>query len=229
MAWLDSKLRHPKLNKSTLSAWILQAVDALLAKPNITLQVLDRGRFILFRKLEEAKERAREAEEAVAFQQILFGADSVVVASEEFAFHFPMEYPASSFCGRTQFQRHYYRRVGEMKDHGEEYQCAVEIDQHPKVKHWVRNLAGRGRESTSFWLQTKTDRFYPDFVAELVDGTILVVEYKGESYRTNDDSKEKDDLGTLWAARSGGRAKFLMAVKDANGRSLREQINLMIR
>ena len=88
----------------------------------------------------------------------------------------------------------------------------------------------RGRESMSFWLQTETDKFYPDFVAELVAGTILVIEYKGESYRSNDDSKEKDELGRLWAARSGGRAKFLMAVAhDAMGRGVTEQIDAAIR
>ncbi len=42
-----------------------------------------------------------------------------------------------------------------------------------------------------FWLPTSSDYFYPDFVAELKDGRVLVVEYKGEPYETNDDSKEK--------------------------------------
>lgn len=46
-----------------------------------------------------------------------------------------------------------------------------------EVKYWVRNLAVQPR--TSFWLPTSTDRFYPDFVAELVDGRVLVMEYKG--------------------------------------------------
>jgi type III restriction enzyme len=42
---------------------------------------------------------------------------------------------------------------------------------------WVRNIEGRPRHS--FWLQTPTDRFYPDFICELKDGRFLVVEYKG--------------------------------------------------
>jgi hypothetical protein len=77
----------------------------------------------------------------------------------------------------------------------------------------------------SFWLQTSTDRFYPDFVAETLDGRLLVVEYKGEDYATNDDSKEKKLLGELWASKSNGRALFLMAVRiDERGRNVHEQI-----
>jgi len=30
----------------------------------------------------------------------------------------------------------------------------------------------------SFWLQTSTDKFYPDFVCKLKDGRVVVVEYK---------------------------------------------------
>ena len=35
------------------------------------------------------------------------------------------------------------------------------------------------RQPNSFWLQTSSDKFYPDFVALLNDGRVLVVEYKG--------------------------------------------------
>ena len=69
-----------------------------------------------------------------------------------------------------------------------------------KIKYWVRNLAS-GKEA-SFRLRTSTDYFYPDFVVVLNDGRILVIEYKGEPYKTNDDSKEKKNLGELWAEKA---------------------------
>jgi len=69
---------------------------------------------------------------------------------------------------------------------------------------------GPGRETTSFWLQTSTDKFYPDFVCLLADGRILVVEYKNATDWSNDDSKEKRALGELWAERSGGTCVFYM-------------------
>ncbi|HOF09133.1 MAG TPA: hypothetical protein PLV33_03960 [Opitutaceae bacterium] len=76
------------------------------------------------------------------------------------------------------------------------------------MKWWVRNLDRQPVHS--FWLQTSTDRFYPDFVCQLIDGRVLVVEYKGTDRSTNDDSKEKERLGQLWAERSGGRCLFVM-------------------
>jgi hypothetical protein len=67
---------------------------------------------------------------------------------------------------------------------GEEFECARFIDQMDEVSRWVRNTP---RQASSFWLQTYTDKFHPDFVAELSDGRILVVEYKRENDWSNDD------------------------------------------
>ena len=55
-----------------------------------------------------------------------------------------------------------------------------------------------------------TDKFYPDFIGELTDGRILVVEYKGADRWSNDDSKEKRAVGELWADRSQGKCLFIM-------------------
>jgi type III restriction enzyme len=69
------------------------------------------------------------------------------------------------------------------------------------------------------------DRFYPDFVAGLQDGCILVIEYKGEHLADTQDTKEKRNIGQLWAEKSGGKGLFLMAEKrDAQGRDTRAQI-----
>jgi type III restriction enzyme len=93
---------------------------------------------------------------------------------------------------------------------------------HPKVKHWVRNV--EKEEHFSFWLPTATDYFYPDFICELVDGRLLAVEYKGEPYRSNDDSREKAQVGHRWETTSDGRCLFLMAVADDGGRDVATQI-----
>lgn len=78
---------------------------------------------------------------------------------------------------------------------------------HPAIKFWARNLS---RRTTSFRLQTSTDWFYPDFIAMLHDGRILVVEYKGKHLSKTDDSIEKNDIGTLWESRSDGKCLFIM-------------------
>lgn len=73
------------------------------------------------------------------------------------------------------------------------------------------------------------NRFYPDFVCELADGRMLVVEYKGEAYASNDDSAEKRAVGELWAKSSQGQCLFIMAVEqDDQGRDVRQQIQHVI-
>ena len=62
----------------------------------------------------------------------------------------------------------------------------------------------------------------------VTDGRILVIEYKGEPYKTNDDSCQKRQVGEQWARASNGRCLFLFAVADDDGRSVAQQINAVI-
>ncbi|WP_292529771.1 hypothetical protein [Methylocystis sp.] len=152
----------------------------------------------------------------------MFGPEAAVETSFAFEFDFtPTGYaPHWTYIGTPyQFQRHYYATVGELENKGEEYECAKAIDMTGKVKHWVRNLERRG-----FWLPLAKGKFYPDFVAELTDGRILALEHKGKVYATNDDSKEKCNVGALWEKKSGGKALFLMTVVETGRPPLFDQI-----
>jgi len=66
------------------------------------------------------------------------------------------------------------------------------------------------QEFYSFWLQTSTDKFYPDFIAKLTNGVIIVIEYKGTDRYNNDDSKGKRQLGDFYAGVSKGSCRFIM-------------------
>lgn len=229
VAWLSKQIRQIDVTHQALTAWTLEAVTVLLKQPCVTLPVLVRAKFILARKLEELIAQARKDAKKRGWQKLLFSEEARVVASEEFSFHYrPDNYPAGwDYSGSWQFEKHFYPIPGEMKSEGEEFECAVAINRSNIVKTWVRNLAKQ--PTASFRLQTATDYFYPDFVAKLHDGRVLVVEYKGESYSTNDDSVEKRKLGELWARRSNGKALFLMAVrKDAHGLGIYDQIKAKI-
>ena len=105
------------------------------------------------------------------------------------------------------FKKHFCTEIGELKNSGEEYQCAAHLDNMPEIEGWVRNLS---RSVNSFWLPTSSDKFYPDFVCRLNDGRILVVEYKGELFYSTDDSEEKRAIGEMWAKLSGGKCLFVM-------------------
>ena len=106
----------------------------------------------------------------------------------------------------------------------EEFECAQAIDLNKNVKYWIRNIPQQ--RQSSFWLPTSTDYFYPDFVVELNNGAIALIEYKGEPYKTNDGSREKNMVGEQWAKGSGGKRLYLMAVsRDDCGRTVSQQVS----
>jgi type III restriction enzyme len=102
-------------------------------------------------------------------------------------------------------------------DSKEELECAKAIEICPRVKRWVRNVRGM------FGLPPSSGTFYPDFVAGLDDGRILVTESKGEHLIQYE--QEKKNVGELWESKSGGKALFLWAIKkDAAGRDVDRQL-----
>jgi type III restriction enzyme len=78
----------------------------------------------------------------------------------------------------------------------------------------VRNVE---KQPNSFWLQTSTDKLYPDFVAKLKNERTLVVEYKGAGWMGAPDVEEKEKVGKLWAERSDGKCIFLLVGPKALG------------
>ena len=100
-------------------------------------------------------------------------------------------------------------------------------DRHqPRRKRWIRNIE---RSDDVFWLPLADGRFYPDFLLELTNGKILVVEYKGANLYTNEDSQQKRRVGQVWEKTSKGRCFFQMARdKDEQGRNVAAQIQAKI-
>lgn len=143
----------------------------------------------------------------------------------EFRFN-PDYYPARPpyYEGSVKFKKHYYPLINDLRDGGEEWECAVAIEGLPLVKQWVRNVE-RDRLN-SFWLPTSSDYFYPDFVCELTDGRKLVVEYKGGHLVGGIDATEKLRIGERWAATSqNGCCIFVEVSKaDPQKRSLEKQL-----
>ena len=156
--------------------FFLGMIERLLEKRRWTLGELWREKYQLKEAARKKVESIRQSVKSDVFAKTLFStSDYELVVTPKRVFTFdPEEYPYppnSLFDGRHKFKKHYYKVVGDMKAEGEEFQCAQLLDNHPKVKRWVRNLEGRPRYS--FWLQTSSDRFYPDFVCELIDGQFL--------------------------------------------------------
>ena len=208
---LDRRVRREDILQPDMIAWIGRVLDGLLAG-GLDLTYLARHLNALADALARRLARLVADTRRSAFQRSLLDGPNKVRLSEFHRFRFdPQIYPARwLFNGRYNFIRHYYPVPGELDDDimQEETACAVEIDRLPEVEFWVRNLERQPEHA--FWLPTSTDRFYPDFVAKLLDGRFLVVEYKGADRYSNDDSREKRDIGAVWAAASDGRCLFAM-------------------
>jgi type III restriction enzyme len=209
--WLDRNIPHPDISADETSPFISTLLTGLLQKKGFSLGRLVRERFPLRDHVEATIGACRKQAKADAFQDVLFSEKSgaIKVSADQVFLFDPDRYPARWACERSaDFKKHYHQQVGELGNKGEEFECALFLDQLPEVETWVRNL--ERQPERSFWLPTATDRFYPDFVCKLKDGRILVVEYKGEHLWSNDDSKEKRQLGELWSKRSSGKCVFVM-------------------
>jgi len=230
--WLDVEARQSDIGQLQMQAYLVKMVMHLTAERGFTLTALVRARFQLAQALTKEVGRQRQLACARGFQGRLM--DMAVPSVEQMAhyiFHFQAgQYPARQmYQGSYEFNKHFYPVIHDLREKtpagqvAEEFRCAMAIDTNAKVKQWVRNI--ERQDKFSFWLPTSTDYFYPDFVAELVDGRVLAVEYKGEPYKTNDDSREKQQVGHQWEQSSTGRCLFLFAVaRDDQGRDVFQQL-----
>lgn len=231
--WLDVQVRQPYLSQLQIQAYLVKMLTHLIHDKGLSLTALVRARFQLADAIKAEVERLRQQAMQKGFQGRLF--EMAVpklkdVAQYSFTFD-PGKYPARNiYQGSYEFSKHFFPAIHDLREKtgagktAEEFRCAMAIDAHAKVKHWVRNI--EKQPQCSFWLPTSSDYFYPDFVAELTDGRVLVVEYKGEPYKTNDDSKEKIQVGHQWEKSSNGRCLFLFAVEtDDIGRDVFKQLS----
>jgi type III restriction enzyme len=231
--WLCAELQHPSRNvasdvvPSHLRAFVVAALRHLVNEQRVPLEQLARHQYPLVQRLALRIAELRDEASRGAFKQLVLdgGWDVQASAAHEFRFD-PSVYPVSvnkQYRGKTRFDKHFYPALSDLEDGGEEWRCALAVDGHPQVRHWVRNLDSD--PVAGFWLPTSFGRFYPDFVGELMDGRLLVVEYKGAHLRTVPKEIEKAEVGRLWAERSGGRCCFAMVYKPDAGLSLTQQID----
>lgn len=226
--WLDREVRQADVSPAEMIRWLVQLVGHLTAERGFSLTALVRSKFLLARAIKERIVFCRHKAAQQGFQHWLFDDDRLLGVSDTCRYQFqPGLYPARLpyYRGKYTFSKHYYPVVEDLSASGEEFTCAQALDQHPKVKHWVRNLVNR--EAASFRLPLAHGYFYPDFVAELQDGRSLVVEYKGAYLETADDAREKEVVGKVWAAKSGNL--FLMALaQDRQGRDVYQQLDNLL-
>jgi type III restriction enzyme len=232
--WLDGKLQdpltrpHPDIRQPVMRSFVHKAVSHLIKERKLTLGELQLHCFALLKALERKINGHRQTAHKKGFQRIL------ALSGEDIKtdYTYPFEFSANTYCpnekysGSRRFNKHYFPDIGKLKSEGEEFDCAVAIDECPAVEFWARNLE---HGHTCFRLPRSTGYFYPDFVAKLQDGRILVIEYKGEHLEDKASEQEKRAIGELYEKNSAGKALFLWAVKqDSAGRNVARQLQTKI-
>ena len=225
--WLDRQVRQPDIRQSELIRWLRDLAGHLIDTRGMHISALMRAKFLLARKIRDKIESIRRKERETVYQRYLFTPEARVEVSFDHAFTFrhDMYRDQRRYRGRWKPRKHFLGadRVPAFDgvEDGEEFRCAQAIDSLPGLRYWIRNVA---RDPASFWLPTAAGRFYPDFVARLDDGRLLVVEYKGALLTDEPETREKRAIGALWERESGGEALFLMAEKMVDGKDVRRQL-----
>jgi type III restriction enzyme len=228
-AWLCRNLPDESSTHASKLAFVAGWLGALLKREDFDLARANQLKFAVRTLLQDTIRRLRKDAVEEAYQRTLFqdGKEQRAEVSDAFFFEFhPQAYaPTRDDDGRWghwDFRKHFYGRIGAF-DSGEEFECAVQLDklaQQGRIKHWVRNLANK--PGCSFFLQKASGRFWPDFVCELPDGKILVVEYKGAQGWT--DARDDRDIGGLWEELSNGQCRFVM-VRDRQWQQIEEKLS----
>ena len=210
--WLVKECRHQSISYSQIIVFVTNCLENLITSRHLSIEQLVFIRFRL-RDAFRAKIKFHFAEgKKQGFQTYLFSQPGIIKEQlSRFSvgqnFEFSDSYfPNNNYIGSFRFSHHFYSRIGEMNN--EEAECAMNIDINPNVEFWIRNL--ERQEFHSFWLQTPTDKFYPDFIVKLKDRTIVLIEYKGEHLFDTLDSREKRQIGDFYAGLSNGKCRFKM-------------------
>ena len=233
--WLDQSLfqKLPELTQGQRRAYLAAVVNHLLHERHVPVEALARMRFKLAQDIEArvADVRDQAAQRQFVQRVLQQGAQGAWLVEPDWTHPHvfePGRYPApvgSRYAGRYEFPRHYFPVLADLKEGGEEFLCAQLIDKHPNVRHWVRNL---DTAPCGFALPTSRGRFYADFVAELMDGRVALLEFKGQHLASNPYEIEKRQVGTLWAQASAGRAVFGWLLMQQDGLSLDQQVKAVL-
>ena len=232
-SWICSNLPDDSTTHAGKLAFVSAWTGKLLSMENYDLARLNQQKFQIRDLLEQRIKTLRKQAVNGIYQQTLFGesVDDQVFVNDNYTFVFnpqvysPGQYydPNTSQFDHYDFRHHYYGQIGEF-DSKEEFQCACWLDQQAdkgRIKFWVRNLVNK--EGCSFFLQKAGSRFFPDFICQLMDGRILIVEYKGGDRYDTPKVQADRDIGDLWAAQSSGKCLFIM-VKDKQWEKVSELI-----
>jgi type III restriction enzyme len=208
------------LNSNELNTFVSLVIMNLIDKrENIDFYMCESHKYQLKRAILKKLNKILKESKNVSFKRFL--KDDNFATNEENIFRFtPNSYRPNEDSRSTNLKKHHYKYADKF-DSNEEYECAKYIDNMPEVTTWIKNISQDSKNS--FWLQTSTDKFYPDFIIKLSNGKIIVAEYKGEHLK-NDDTKEKEIIGKAWSSQAEN-CVFLMLYKGDYKEKLKNSLH----
>jgi type III restriction enzyme len=212
--WLDSELHRGDsllgLSMNESQPWLRRVVVGLIAERGVDRALLVRRRHALADVLrtmvtDHGRKQTRQAADELFRKNpeaVLTSADHAVLIEEQ-------NYcPVRLFDRGQTFPKHAFDQIADMD--GEELECAQRIESHANVSRWIRN-ADRANQG-GFALPKSPGRFFPDFIVELHDGRLVLVEYKMGKMANDPEELHKKAVGELWAERSAGQSGFAWVV-----------------
>src|SRR5690606_21754133 len=107
----------------------------------------------------------------------------------------------------TNITKSLYEREASMNNF--EQEMILEIASLENLVFWHRNLEkGKG-----FFRNGFSSNHYPDFILYTKKGNIILIETKGD-FLDNDESRDKNRLGKIWAQKSGENYKYFMVFQN---------------
>jgi type III restriction enzyme len=201
-AWLERRLWADDIRPDDVSAWVATALAHLLDQRGLPLSDLDHDRWHLAAVLRERLDHLREQAARLATDRVLAHVQSSTPADHFRFAAYPTDGSPTDGSAEHGFRRHAYPLVATF-DSDEERRAAETLDRHPRVTRWVRNPAGDHGFALPRRPLAGNRWFYPDFIAELIDGRLLLVEVKGAHLAATVDTQDKIDCATRWAQVTG--------------------------
>lgn len=148
--WLDRTTSQIDISQPVFLEYCRRVVVNLVDNEGVSLAALVRAKDVLRRAIADRVKQLR-AEAGHTGMQMLLGdiAPSLGLGENAFRFEEGRYQPPRPYSGNHIWKKHFYPRPDDLRDGGEEFRCAVALDDHPDVKHWVRNIV---RGPHSYWL-----------------------------------------------------------------------------
>ncbi len=218
--WIARVIQDPRRNRAVnvvpahLRAFVAMCVKHYVHEQGIPFEQIAQHQAEVVLAIETRLSTLHDEAAVHSFKQLILDGSWPLALDPSRVFHFS-GYPVAAhkrYDGKHRFVKHHFPVIADLKSKGEEFLCAQAIDAHPRVRKWVRNIDSD--LDAGFSLPTSRQNFYPDFVCELDDGRVLLVEYKGGHIEGMAKEVEKRQVGELWAKASAGRCLFVSITKQ---------------